>query len=132
MTKTKVYWKGDLIINVGLNNVVFNLELKLSKALENVLRRRGMELFVKEASLHYLNEELKSLNRKIAVMKRKYGVSSAREMVKTIEEGKLTVSEDFKSPHSWHREWEDLMILETLEEAAKRIREEIEAIKSGK
>ena len=88
---------------------------RLSKALgvpPDELVRKGIEEFL-EAQLRICLAEIYDV-------KTRYGVKSVGELAEKIR--KCVVSE--------HPSWEDLIVLENLEERAKKIRRELKALKS--
>ena len=88
---------------------------RLSKALgvpPDELVRKGIEEF--------LRAQLRICLAEIYDLKMRYGVKSADELTRKIRE--CVVME--------HPAWEDLIVLENLEERAKKIRKELKALKS--
>jgi hypothetical protein len=87
---------------------------RLSKVLgvpPNELVRKGLE--------QLLEAQLRACFAEIAEIKTRYEVKSAAELEKQIEKG--TIDE--------HPAWEDLIVLENLEERAKKIRKELVSLK---
>jgi len=88
---------------------------RVSKALgvpPDELVRRGVEEF--------LEAQLRACFAEIREVEARYGVKSADELEEKIRKG---VIEE-------HPAWEDLIVLENLEERAEKIRKELKALKS--
>jgi len=76
------------------------------------LVRKGVEEF--------LEAQLRACFAEILEVKARYGVKSAGELEEKIRKGVI----------EGHPAWEDLIVLENLEERAEKIRKELKALKS--